>query len=302
MSAFIAVEWGTAAIAARLIAADGTLLDTVRESIRLTDLDPRQRIERLRAFRTRWPAGSGPILLAGMIGSPMGIATVEQSPCPADPAAIGRAARQMSVDGLDLVILPGLSSASPDGARDVLRGEEVAAAGLIAGGGNGARRLVSVPGMHGKWLTIVDGWIEHFHTAMTVELYRALADRSILGPLMQAPGEDGPAFRAGVERGAAGGALTRLLFCARAAVLAGTLAEGEAASHLWGILIGADVADALSGARDLPHHVAGAAEVAPLFHAALAHLGAATVLEDGDALAARGFAHLRATMTRELAA
>lgn len=295
---FIAAEWGSAAIHARLIDPDGTILDTASEAVRLAELTREDCLARLRAWRARWPQAHSPILLSGMIGSAMGLVDVPQQPCPAGPAAVLGAAHRLEIEGLALVIMPGLTCRTPHGDHDVARGEEVAALGLLARHGERPCTLVSVPGMHGKWLALEHGRIARFHTAMTAELAICLADRSILAPLLQGDRRVGPdegaAFLGGVDRGLRGEGLARLLFTARTATLAGTLDTAEAGDYLWGLLIGADLRDALPDGPDptMSFVVAGAPAVARAYTAALSHLGATVTLADGAALAADGFATL----------
>jgi 2-dehydro-3-deoxygalactonokinase len=292
---FIAVEWGTARIRGRLLAEDGEILDVMVEDVRLVDLDRPARIARLQKMRARWPDACTTMWLAGMIGSPMGLETVEQLPCPATPATIAAQARRTQFDTLSVAILPGLSCTSRFGDPDVLRGEEVAAAGLIGEGRSDGALLLSVPGMHGKWIELGRTAVERFHTSMTVELYRVLAARSILAPLMAAPARDGDAFRTGLSRAADGGGLGRLLFSARTAVQAKRFSEEDAASYLWGILIGSDVRENLpaAGTIDRACFVTGAEDVAPLFHAAISQLGMKAELVDDNRLSAIGFATIR---------
>ena len=292
---FVAVEWGTARIRGRLLAADGDILDTLVEDVRLVDLDRPARIARLQTMRARWPDACATMWLAGMIGSTMGLEAVEQLPCPATPAMIASHARRTQIDTLSVAILPGLSCTSRFGDRDVLRGEEVAAAGLIGAGQADGALLLSVPGMHGKWIELGQAAVERFHTSMTVELYRVLAERSILAPLMAAPARDGDAFRAGLSRAADGGGLGRLLFSARTAVQAKRFSEEDAASYLWGILIGSDVRENLPAAGTIDHacYVTGAEDVAPLFRAAINYLVMKAELIDDNRLSATGFATIR---------
>lgn len=292
---FIAVEWGTTRIRARLLTADGDVLDVLVEDVRLIDLDRSARIARLQAMRARWPDACATMWLAGMIGSPMGLEAVEQLPCPATPAMIAAHARQTQIDTLSVAILPGLSCISRFGDPDVLRGEEVAAAGLIETGRADGALLLSVPGMHGKWIELGQTMVERFHTSMTVELYRVLAERSILAPLMVTPARDGDAFRTGLSRAADGGGLGRLLFSARTAVQAKRFSEQDAASYLWGILIGSDVRENLpaAGTGDQTCFVTGAEDVAPLFSTAINHLAMKAELIDDKRLSATGFAAIR---------
>lgn len=300
---FIGVEWGTTRLRARLFDRDGRTLGAHEEHIRLSDLDRAGIAERVGGLRARWPDSIGPILLSGMIGSAMGWQEVSRVDCPAGPDAIAAGALRSSIGGHDVVFLPGLACRSRFDDPDVLRGEEVAAVGALAEAGSRAGLMLSVPGMHGKWLTHVGGKIAHFHTSMTVELYRVLAERSILAPLMAATPHDDEAFRTGVVRGAEGGGLGRLLFTARSAVQAGEMDAGDAVSFLWGVLIGADVRENLPLPADATCLVVGESEIAALFAAAIRHLGGKAEVGDADQLTATGFRHLAAlTRTRGVSA
>ena len=182
------------------------------------------------------------------------------------------------------------------GDPDVLRGEEVAASGALEQSGGRAGLFLSVPGMHGKWLAHDGKQITQFHTSMTVELYRVLAERSVLAPLMAAEPSEGAAFREGVVRGAEGGGLGRLLFAARSNVQAGRMPADDAASFLWGIVIGSDVRENMPLAPRATCLVAGAPAVASLFAAAIRQLGGAAEVRDGDQLTAAGFLRLAALL------
>lgn len=292
---FIAVEWGTTRLLARLIGPGGEVADRVVEDVRLADLDHRAQIDRLRQLRVRWPNADHTIWLAGMIGSPLGFASVEQFPCPATLENLANHAHRLQIDELALAILPGLSCTSRFGDPDVLRGEEVAIAGLMDRVASDSI-LLSLPGMHGKWIEFDASEVIRFHTSMTVELYRTLADRSILAPLMAAPAQDGDAFRTGLMRGAEGGGLARLLFSARTAVITKRFTEAEASSFIWGLVVGADVSENLSTIANRRCFVTGASDIAPLFHAAITHLGMNAELMNNEQLSVAGFAHVRRTI------
>lgn len=293
---FVAIEWGTARLRARLISADGKILDEMSEAVRLSALQRAGITERIAGIRARWPDAETPFLLTGMIGSAQGWIEVPHIACPAGPEQIAANAARSTIAGVDVTIGPGLRCISRFGDPDVLRGEEVAAIGLLSDAALPDRALlVSVPGMHGKWIELADRRIVGFHTSITVEIYRALAAQSILAPLMAGTAKPGDAFRRGVERGAEGGGLGRLLFSARTGVSANTLSPEDAASYLWGILIGADVRENLgdAGRGNRQCYVTGADDVAPLFVAALGHMGVAATLLDTDAVSAHGFCRLR---------
>ena len=292
----IAVEWGTTQLRARLFRRDGATLDTHVETMRLADLGRDGIVEHVDRLRARWPDVRGPLLLSGMIGSAMGWEEIARVDCPAGPEAIADGAVAGRIGDHAVVFLPGLACEQRFGDPDVLRGEEVAAVGALEQSGGRAGLFLSVPGMHGKWLAHDGATITQFHTSMTVELYRVLADRSVLAPLMATEPEVGAAFRDGVARGAEGGGLARLLFAARSNVQAGRMAAGDAASFLWGVVIASDVRENMPLAPGAVCLVAGAPMVASLFTAAIRQLGGTAELGDGDGLTATGFLRLAALL------
>jgi len=292
----IAVEWGTMQLRARLFRHDGATLDTHVEPVRLADLGRDGIVEQVDRLRTRWPDIRGPLLLSGMIGSAMGWEEIARVDCPAGPEAIADGAVTGRIGDHAVIFLPGLACVQRFGDPDVLRGEEVAAIGALEQSGGRAGMFLSVPGMHGKWLTHDGTTITQFHTSMTVELYRVLAEHSVLAPLMAAEPEDGAAFRAGVARGAEGSGLGRLLFAARSNVQAGRMSASDAASFLWGVVIGSDVRENIPLASGAACLVAGAPMVASLFAAAIRQLGGAAEIGDGDRLTAAGFQRLAALL------
>ena len=82
---------------------------------------------------------------------------------------------------------------------------------------------------------------------MTGEAFGALRGHTILGRMMREGPADGAPFDAGVRRSDDPGGLLHHIFGARSLVLAGRLAETEAAAYLSGILIGHEVRAALAG-------------------------------------------------------
>lgn len=292
----IAVEWGTAQLRARLFRGDGDTLDTHVEVVRLADLGRDGIVEHIDRLRARWPHSHGPLLLSGMIGSAMGWEEIARIDCPADPEAIAAGAVARRIGRHAALFLPGLACEQRFGDPDVLRGEEVAVIGALERSAGRAGLFLSVPGMHGKWLVHDGAQVTQFHTSMTVELYRVLAERSVLAPLMAAEPSEGAAFREGVARGAEGGGLGRLLFAARSNVQAGRMPAGDASSFLWGVVIGSDVRENMPLAPGAACLVAGAPMVASLFVAAIRQLGGTVELGDGEKLTAAGFLRLAALL------
>jgi 2-dehydro-3-deoxygalactonokinase len=138
------------------------------------------------------------------------------------------------------VIVPGVSLI--DGRRaDVMRGEEVQLLGAVAAGLAPPDALLAQPGTHCKWVTMRDGRIADFATAMTGELFALLKNHSILARQLTHPVEANAAFHEGVEDAGRSQLLTNL-FQVRAATLMGLRQDADAASYCSGLLIGTDVA------------------------------------------------------------
>jgi 2-dehydro-3-deoxygalactonokinase len=100
---------------------------------------------------------------------------------------------------------------------------------------------------------------------------------------------DGAPFDAGVRRAGDSGGLLHHIFGARAEVLAGRLAETDAAAYLSGILIGHEVRAALGGRQGEVVHLIGSPDLTVLYARAISAYGGFAERHDGEA-AARGLA------------
>jgi 2-dehydro-3-deoxygalactonokinase len=115
-----------------------------------------------------------------------------------------------------------------------------------------------------------------------------LKDHTILGRMM-AEGSNDDAFARGVELGHRTGAPLQSLFSARTLALFGDLPEDGVASYLSGLLIGAEIAEALELMDDAPASVTiiGDPELARHYETALTICGLASTRAPVD-VAARG--------------
>jgi 2-dehydro-3-deoxygalactonokinase len=157
---------------------------------------------------------------------------------------------------------------------------------LTAMGGSGTACL---PGTHSKWVRVESGRIVGFTTHMTGEAFGALRGHTILGRMMREGPSNGAPFDTGVQRAGDPGGLLHHIFGARAEVLAGRLAETDAAAYLSGILIGHEVRAAMEGRRGEVVHVIGSPELTTLYGRAISTHGGFAERHDGEA-AARGLA------------
>jgi 2-dehydro-3-deoxygalactonokinase len=190
-------------------------------------------------------------------------------------------------------ILPGIAQRRP-GRFDVMRGEETQLLGLARM--DPTIRLACLPGTHSKWVDLEDERVTGFSTFMTGELFAVLSEHSILrhGMVTQsaslAPSD---AFLAGVEVSLENpGRTTSHLFELRAAGLLAGLSPEDARARLSGMLIGLEIAGAVT-LHDLyqPVTLAAAGPLGGLYEAALRFAGVETVAADADDAVRRGLLH-----------
>ena len=275
---FIAVDWGSTNRRAYRVAA-GSAVPAQRDARGILALRPEEFAPEAAALRGE---GSGlPLLCAGMVGSWRGWREVPYVSSPASLAQL--AAGTVWVEPGRAAIVPGVSFRSA-GRCDVMRGEEIQFLGAAYAGLAPDGELLCQPGTHAKWTRIRDGQIGEFSTALTGELYSMLRAQSLLKEVLTGEVAPHAAFCEGVHEGSRQTLLTSL-FGARAAQLLSARPPAEGASYVSGMLIGSDVHSHLRGARDV--YVIGEAPLAPLYGAAIGHLGArAHYIDSGTAFLA----------------
>lgn len=279
--AFIAIDWGTTNRRAYAIAADGAVIDTLRDDRGVLSVPREAFAGEVADIRAR--LGDLPILCAGMVGSTRGWVDVPYRQCPAGLDALA--------DGLVWVepgrtaIVPGLS-VNGEGRSDVMRGEEVQLLGAVAAGLAPADALLCQPGTHCKWARIGGGRVTGFRTAMTGEMFALLKGHSLLGDFLTGAVADGPAFRAGLAL-AQDDRLLSNLFGERAGVVLGHRDVGETAARVSGLLIGTDVREQALDAGEAVYILADAA-LGDLYMAAVTAAGGEPVLLDSHTAFAAG--------------
>ncbi len=302
----IGINWGSSNLRAYLIAPDGRVLDTHEEPAGVATLQRDGMVAAADSIRARWPK-AGHAYAAGMIGSNVGWVDAGYVECPAGVEAVAQRLVPMRIGNLKLSIVPGMACVRPvDGAPDVMRGEETELLGLLRGGDVDPDAIVALPGTHTKWIQLRDGRVESFMTAMSGELFDRLAGGGLLASILEGPGAVGPAFADGLRAGAQGPlGLGALLFGVRARVIRGMLDRAESSSYLRGLLVGAEIGDAMglfvtigegsaraSQRPALP--VVGSGPVVALYRAALEELGIASqAVASADAVV-KGFSAIHA--------
>lgn len=282
----IAVDWGTSSARAYRLAPDGRVLARCEGAGGILRVPDGGFPAALTAMVGDWlAAGETRVLLSGMVGSRQGWQEAPYLACPAGLEDLAGAVVPLPFAGATVRLVPGLSAEDPAGTPEVMRGEEVQVFGALAGGT--ADALLCLPGSHAKWVRVEHGRIAGFTTHMTGEAFAALGGHTILGRMMTGPARVGPAFEAGIARAADEGGLLHHLFGTRALGLFGRLAPEDAASYLSGLLIGHEVASAMT--QPALVHLVGSGPLMALYSRAIAFRGGEAVVGDPDA-AARGLA------------
>ena len=289
---WIAVDWGTSTMRAWGIDADGRTLATEPPGPGMGALEPGEFEDALLRAVGSWLDGPTDVLVCGMAGARQGWreAPYHSVPASLDQLLDGVVEVPTKDDRLRVRIVPGLR-VSDGGRHDVMRGEETQLLGFLhreqlrdAG--------VCLPGTHAKWVRLAGGTVVDFRTYLTGELFALLSERSILRHSV-GEGWDDDAFVDGVRLGA--GDAVGHLFSIRATDLLAAPDPGAARARLSGIVIGAELASALThaGPVDAPIHVVAADALARRYLVALRALGRTGIAHDGGELALAGLVALR---------
>ncbi|MBP2227796.1 2-dehydro-3-deoxygalactonokinase [Azospirillum agricola] len=259
-AALIALDWGTSSLRGFLMDGAGAVLDQRANAHGIQNLPQPGLPGFEQAFAGLcgdWLAANAsvPVVAGGMVGSAQGWAEAPYVACPADTSTL--ASRAIAVDsaaGVRILIAPGVTYAPPDAPPDILRGEEIQIAGVLADRPDWARESCMVlPGTHSKWVQIRDGRMTRFATYMTGEVFAVLTKHSILGRLMPTDVEAGAeardaAFAEGVRaaRASGPGDLTHQIFAARTLGITKRMAPELLKDFLSGLLIGHEMISGLA--------------------------------------------------------
>jgi 2-dehydro-3-deoxygalactonokinase len=284
--AFIAVDWGTTNRRCHAVAADGSVIASLRDGRGILSVAPGGFAEEVAGIRAR--LGDLPVLCAGMVGSTRGWTTVDYVPCPATIDAL--AAALAWVEPGRTAIVPGVATGIGD-RPDVMRGEEVQVLGAVAAGLAPADALLCQPGTHSKWATVAGAAITGFATAMTGELFAMLRQHSLLADFMTGTVADGPAFRAGLALARDAMPLTAL-FGERAGAVLGRSDPADVAARVSGLLIGQDVAEHRL-APGTPVHILAEPGLGDLYATAVYEAGGVPVAVDSHAAFIAGITAIR---------
>ena len=300
--ALIGLDWGTSSLRGYLVAADGSVIETIRQPWGIQHLPAGGFAEAYRGVTGAWLSSRPdlPVLASGMVGSRQGWREAAYVDCPADAASLAAGLLRFDTGTGPLAIVPGVMQRGR--LPDVMRGEETQIIGALAADpALAARALFILPGTHSKWAAVRAGRIEQFQTFMTGELFALLRDHSLLGrPAREAaptgasaapPAIDAAAFRQGVtvaqESGPSG--IAGRLFTTRSLWLAGDLPAAASLDYLSGLLVGEEIRSGLAargGEPLLPLVLSGEAALCDRYREALGIFGVTDVRVLGDTAAA----------------
>jgi 2-dehydro-3-deoxygalactonokinase len=251
-AAFIAGDWGTTHLRLYLCDHQGAVLES-RTGTGVGSL--RGDVEcAFSDLVEGWESRHGklPAVLCGMVGSTIGWREVPYVACPARLDSIAAKSLRFESGGREIVIAPGLFCQNRLRAPDMMRGEETQILGALRSDPSLAagRHLLCMPGTHTKWVSLKDGVVEQFQTALAGELFDILRRYSILvsaASMTEIAGGDEFIRALDQTRMFPDAELVHLLFEVRSRQLRGELKPQGAAAYLSGLIIGRDV----SGAKRL---------------------------------------------------
>jgi 2-dehydro-3-deoxygalactonokinase len=290
---FIATDWGTSSLRVWLLGTDGAVLGESRSDEGVDGL-ARVAFEAClgrHVDRLGEAARGLPVVMCGMVGARNGWCEAPYLPIPSPLSMLAQHAMPVPATAFDARILPGLVRRDAD-APDVMRGEETQLLGFIAAAPM-FTGLVCLPGTHCKWVRMRAGGVEDFRTTMTGEIYRLLAQHSILRHVVTAGAPiapDAPEFvRAAAAALARPEALLHTLFSVRAASLVMGLSADAAAARLSGLLIGSEIGAALRNvAPGTPVRLIASGPLATLYDRVFKLAGLDVELLDADTMVRSG--------------
>ena len=241
----IAVDWGTSALRAALIA-DGQIVSQRHSDQGILRIPPLGFANALDHFCGDWMAHPQALtLICGMAGSAQGWQLAPYMACPSPLQNLAQ--HLVWVVPNKVALVPGISCELSH-APDVMRGEETQVLGALQLLGC-ADATVILPGTHSKWVMVKNHSVMHFHTFMTGECFALLKQHSILERTLSAPQSDPSSadegderwFDQGVALAFTGASLLHALFSVRTLALMDRLKPTQGLAYLSGLLIGEEL-------------------------------------------------------------
>ena len=272
----IAVDWGTSNRRAWALGPQGEILQQRADDKGLLAHADRRFAQSLELFLADWlkEAPGIPIIMAGMVGSRMGWVEVPYVPVPIRLTDLAsHLAKAGEIAGSACWIVPGVNM-DDDTQPEVMRGEECQMLGALLRENLQSAMFVT-PGTHSKWARVVDGRLTTFRTYITGELFDLLGKSGTLSQVMIGSQDNPDAFARGVIASADAELLNRV-FSVRTFGLFGKMPGADLRSYLSGLLVGAEMRDAIKAWPDAARSDAiciGSAAMIARYQAAAQRLG-----------------------------
>jgi len=237
---WIAADWGTSHLRVWGLAG-ARVIHSAQSDKGMNTLTPAQFEAALLDLVQDWlPEGQvTPVVACGMVGSRQGWIEAPYRAVPCTPLDASLALAPTRDPRLKVAIISGLKQPKP---ADVMRGEETQIAGHLALNPDWDG-VICLPGTHSKWVHVSAGEVVSFQTFLTGEMFRLLAEHSVLRHGLA--GWQDAGFTEGVAQGIERPErLLSRLFSLRAEGLLAGLDPGTARARLSGFLIGAEIAAA----------------------------------------------------------
>jgi len=299
----ITVDWGGSKLHANLCEMASNRQLTVLDSNTGLGINKvaRQFEEELLAVISPWSDKYGPldVLMSGQIGSNIGWKETGYLSCPVSPGSLASACINFQCRDFKVYIIPGVNCTIENDYPDVMRGEELQILGWLQTDLElkKQKHLVCLPGTHTKWAIVENGRIEIFRTAMTGELFDLLSNNSVLIQKSEKDYFNKKEFLSGVERIRGNGTAYDFyhnLFSVRTKQLLAGLAPKDARSYLSGLLISADVRNAMENHQwdsdDFDQiTIIGAEHISQCFEIALKKYNKHCTLYDANQVSIKGY-------------
>ena len=236
-------NWGTTTLRAFGVSAEGEIVTDIRTAPGIASLSPSE--QEATWFETVQEWGNVPHLICGMAGSNLGWLETGYVEMPVSTQSIADAVRWQPHGTGKVGIVPGLSGTGWAGQAERMRGEETELIGWLERTGQ-KDAILCLPGTHTKWVTLKDGSVTRFNTALTGELFSLLKEASILKSDREQV-HSISAFEAGARLGLSKRSTDTLhgLFAARSELISGGVKPHQTEAFLSGFLIARDVSGAL---------------------------------------------------------
>lgn len=292
---FAGVDWGTSSFRLWLFGDDGEVIAERKSGEGMVAADRFGFPTILQSHLAAVAAPDDcPVVMCGMVGARQGWVEAGYVDVPVSLTSAFDHVVAVPDQGRRIAIVPGLAQRSED-CPEVMRGEETLLLGVLQETWPAPPSMICMPGTHSKWVQLSGDTVTGFSTYMTGEFFSIASKHSVIAhSLPERPDFDrnNAAFEMAVRDAYASPArIMNAIFKTRAAHLIHNLSRTDAAAHLSGSLIGAEIAAAAcEGEAKSPICLVSSGRLRDLYESAFLSLSLPHVVFDADEMAKRGLA------------